>query len=234
MKILSSILALAICMSAFAQEVDITESPQITVTGSGTVYATPDEALLSFSVINSNDDIQVARQENQKISAEVITYLKQQGIADKHIQTQYMRVGKRHRNSHADGNGKYEASQSISICIDDLTRFEDIMAGLLATGVNNLGSPTFRSTELQKHKDEARKKAVASAKRKAQLLATELGQSIGDAIIIQEGAGGGINRQGAYANFGDSAPSGGSEAGFAPGQLEVKSSVTVSFRLFQK
>ncbi len=97
-----------------------------------------------------------------------------------------------------------------------------------------MNGPTFRTTELRKHKDAARKKAVVAAREKAELLAQELGQSIGKAIIIEEVS---ANRwggnQNAYANTSMDQTSGGEseEVGFAPGQLEIKATVQVSFVL---
>lgn len=221
-------------LTSFAQS--NTDISIISTRGTATVYVEPDEALLNFSIITEGEDLREARQMNSEISKRTISYLKEAGIEAKHIQTRYLNVGVRYRN-YRDKNTRYfEASQSFNVCVTDLDRYEEIMLGLLEEGIHNLSSPTFRTTKLRETKDEARRKAIVAAREKAEMLAQELGQSIGKAHsiteVVAENNPWGQN-QNSYANSVTdiNATAISSNAGFAPGQLEIKASIDVSFRI---
>lgn len=205
----------------------------VSTEGTAVVYAAPDEILMGFQLISKDAVLKVARAENAEKSKAAISFLKSMGIAARHIQTQYVSIRPvtKHKSNVVD---YFEARQSIQICIDDLTKYDAVVDGLIAVGVTVLNGPTFRNTEIRKYKDEARKKAIIAAKEKAQLLASTLGQRIGKAYKISEARYANNQRQNAYANFRseESAEADiSSEEAFAPGQLEVRASINVSFYL---
>ena len=207
----------------------------ITTTGEAIIYAAPDEIRMTLGIETTGVEISKTKAENNKISTETIKYLKTQGIASQHIQTQYLRVSKIHRGGvMVDGVlHKFSANQTIYICIKDLKKYGVIVDGLLEIGVTSVSGPQFRNTNIRKYKDEARVEAIKAAKEKAKLLADALGQSVGPAHQIKEvNLGRNRNNQGAYATGGDNTsvePEG--ELSFAPGQLEVQARVEVSFLL---
>jgi len=102
----------------------------------------------------------------------------------------------------------------------------------------------FRTTELRKHRDEARALAIKAAQEKAAALAGELGQTIGQPITISENQSswwswygswwgyrwGGSATQNVVQNAGGSGATLGDSA-LAPGQIAVNASVTVEFEL---
>jgi len=237
MRILILLFTCALCLQG-VQAQDKNETPLIHTRGTASVYVEPDEALINFSVDTRGKDLQDARAQNERISRETITYLKAQGIEAKHIQTQRLTVGKRYDDHRRKEETRYYyASQSFDVCIKDLDKYEEIMMGLLGLEIENLGSPVFRTTRLREIKDEARVKAVIAAKEKAQLISATLEQRIGAAYEIREVSQSynpwNNQNQNAYANTVQETAGSGShmESGFAPGQLEIKASVDVSFRL---
>jgi len=228
---MKTLLPLFLLMFSSVNAQDVRSLATITTQGIATVYAVPDEVLVSFSVNTYDDDIEKVREENRIQSAAVIAYLKGAGVEERHIQTQYMHIGDRYRQNR-DGLGKFEARQSFNVCIKKLSTYEDILSGLLKAGVTSINGPYYRSTEMRKHKDEARKKAIVAAKEKAVMLSKELGQSIGHAVDIREvnanswGAG-----KNAYANDFSESGNPASINGFAAGQMEFKATIEVSFTL---
>ncbi len=222
------------CAFAFSQTLAGTSDKSlVTTTGEATVYAAPDEIQLSLTILESGQTVQEARAKNKQVSARAIAFLRKSGIAEPHIQTQYQYINPVKERHPSNTVIRYDASQSIEICIKDLSKYEAIVDGLLDLGVSRIGSPIFRTTESRKHKDEARKQAIRAAKEKAEMLAKELGQSIGKAHVITEVTYSYFDRGNAYSNFigGDSGGSGSSGASFAPGQLEIKATISVSFLL---
>lgn len=98
----------------------------------------------------------------------------------------------------------------------------------------------FRTTELRKHKDEARVLAVKAAREKANDLAGELDQKVGIPYSIEEIPSGGQswNRLGVRRGGGgiqnitmEESGSAGSYATIALGQIKISAMVAVSFEL---
>ena len=81
----------------------------------------------------------------------------------------------------------YVASQSITIALKDLKKYEDLLQGLLSSGINRIDGVDFKTSKLESLEAEARKKAMLNAKMKATEYATVLGQQIGPALQISEG-----------------------------------------------
>ena len=72
----------------------------------------------------------------------------------------------------------YEVRRQFGITITKLDSFEKIYRGLIKAGINDIGGIQFESTDLRKHKDAARLKAITAAKEKAQALAGALGAKL--------------------------------------------------------
>lgn len=205
----------------------------ITTSGEAVVYAVPDEILLSFTITTNDEEIKKAREKNRKKAQSAIEYLKNEaGISAPHIQTQYMSLRPKDQFK-SQKIPYYIASQTISICITDLSKFENIIDNLLEKGITSINAPIFRTTESRKYKDEARIKAIIAAKEKAELLAGTLGQKLGQAHSINEiGNNWNASRANAYANSFDGVGTSQSTGeGFAPGQLEIRATVEVAFLL---
>lgn len=226
-----SIFTLLYLLPFFSLAQNLREPSIVKTVGEAVVYAAPNEVLLSFTVKTTNVEVVEAKKENTQISKKAIQFLRQQGISEQHIQTQYMTVYT-DKNRHPKlPNANYLVSQRIEICIQNIASFEKIMDGLLERGIYNIHGPTFRNTKIKSFKNKARKKAVQAAKEKATLLANELGQKIGSAYQIKEVLSNFSNNQSGYGtsevdmNF--------DETSFAPGQLEVRAKVEVSFYLLK-
>ena len=162
----------------------------------------------------------------------VIKYLKSEGIAEKNINTNYMNLNKRY--NYNDKTYTYVANQAISITLEDISKYESIMKGLLENGLNGINGIEFESSEIEKHKAEARRKAVLNAKEKAEALAKPLGQTVGKAYKISEGSSN--NYQPVYGamRIKGSADEASNQETMAPGEMEISIDVNVSFQLLME
>ncbi len=119
---------------------------------------------------------------------------------------------------------------------------EDLVAAALKTGVNRVNGISFQTTELRKHRDQARLLAVRAAKEKAGMMAGALAEKVGRVHEIQElrsdtfnwydwwwGSSQGRMTQNAVQNAGG--PSQAVDGTLAPGQISVRATVSVSFEL---
>ena len=202
----------------------------ITVSGKSTVYITPDEALLSFSIITCHDQLSKARTENTSISKNILSFLTDENVDEKCAQAKHIKIGENYINDKNPNNEKkYQATQNINVCITDFTRLDNIIDGLFAFEIANLKGPSFRSTKLEKAKDSAIRNALTTAKIKAENMAKVYGKSTGRPLKIEEIQEDHqtlrIDRETRNTSMEDSP----SEPSFADGQIEISAQVSVQF-----
>jgi len=158
--------------------------PLVTVMGEGIVKVVPDLVTINVSVESQGKKAQEVKNANDALVDTVLQFLKKSGITRKEVQTQYVRLNKSY-----DYNTKtysYNASQSITILLLDITNYEKIISGLMESGINRIDGINFGSSSIDALKSEARIKAVADAKMKATEYANVLNQKVGKAIQISE------------------------------------------------
>jgi len=225
MKTLATILILTMTLSMNAQN---HVQPTVEVSGEGTVTVVPDEATVTVRVENTGSDAATVKQENDRTISNVFAFLKKMKIEDKNVKSEYIRLSKNYEYNTKTYN--YAANQSISIQLKDLKKYEELMNGLLQTGINRIDNVSFSSSKVKDLESQARKKAVENAKMKATEYASVLGQSIGKAVRISE-----FNQVNTPQPlmYKSSAMREGDSAGqtMAPGEMEISMTVNVSFIL---
>ncbi len=160
------------------------KKPSIDVSGEGIVTIIPDQVSIKVRVENTGRDAKSVKMENDRIVDQVFQSLKKNNIDAKDIQTEYVRLNKNYEYNTKTYN--YAANQSISIRLKDLSKYEVVMNSLLESGINRVDDVSFASSKQAQLEQEARKKAVANAKMKAQDYAGVLSQEVGKAIHISE------------------------------------------------
>ncbi len=226
MKTLHTLLILAICTTMTAQP---TNQNTVDVTGEGVVKVVPDEVTIRVRVENTGKDPKALKETNDNVVNEVLSFLKRSGIPDKDVSTEYVRLSKNYEYNTKTYN--YAANQSISVMLRDLSRYETIMNGLMESGINRIDGVAFSSSQKSALESEARKKAVANAKMKAEEYASVLNQTIGKAVSISE-----FRQQYTPGPMYRSAMAMESDGGaakqtLAPGEMEIRTTVNVSFIL---
>lgn len=207
----------------------------ITVTGEAEIKVVPNEIILTFGVEKWNKELNIAKTENDQIVQKVFQVAKEYGIESKNIQTDYLDIQPRYEHQYERRKFiGYFVTKSIVITLKETSKFENFLSDVLETGVNYVRGVKFQTTELRKHKDQARALAIKAAKEKAQNLAAELGQTVERPYSIQENfanlqvLGGNTMTQNVVQRVGGSSESGVSTA---LGQIKVNAKVVVSFEL---
>ncbi len=226
------ILLIAIVTGFGMQAQNTTNNYGIHVTGKGVVKVTPDKVTIKSQIEHEGQSATAVKSQNDEVVDKVIKYLKSGGIAEKNINTNYINLNKRY--NYNDKTYTYVANQAISITLEDIRKYETIMKGLLENGLNGINGIEFESSNIEKHKAEARKKAVLNAKEKAEALAEPLGQTVGKAFMISEGSGN--NYQPVYRAMEMKASSdqASNQETIAPGEMEVSIEVSVAFQLLME
>src|SRR4030065_2385 len=186
---LTTLLALIVICSIRAQQFD--DRPKITVNGEAVVMVQPDQIVINFGIETWDKDIMVAKQKNNEIMKRAMTVIKESGIPDKDIQTDYLSVEPRYNNNYEkkDLIG-YFIRNTFVVTMSDPEKVEDLVTAVLQSGVNYIHGINFQSTEFKKYREQARELALNAAKEKAEKMAGALGQLIGDPVQINEGYGG--------------------------------------------
>jgi uncharacterized protein YggE len=244
--ITSVALILVFALSAWAEGQSTSQEPRtITVTGDAEVRVVPDEVILTLGVETWDKNLDLAKRQNDEIVSRILALTADYGIAAEHVQTDYVNIEPRYRNGYYEERDfiGYFVHKNVVVTLRDLSRFEDLFADALEAGVNYVHGVEFRTTELRKHRDEARALAIEAAQEKATALATELGQAVGDPLTIAEEHNGwwsGYNAwwgarwgstmtQNVIQEVGGSALTG--DSSVAPGQINVNARVSVTFEL---
>lgn len=249
MKIISKVLLvvlISISIIDFSFAADDPKPRLITVTGDADVRVVPDEVILTIGVETINVNLKTAKNENDKRIQEILKVAGKYKIKDKHIQTDHVSIEPRYENQYSNQRRKfigYFVRKNIVLILRDTKKFENVLSGVLEAGANYIHGIQFRTTELRKHKDQARSLAIKAAKEKAIDLAKELGQKIGKPYAIQELQSGWWHpygswwgsrwRSGMAQNVVQNAGGGSSQSNdtIALGQIKINAKVTVSFEL---
>lgn len=223
MKNILLFFALLIALGVQSQEKD----RLVNVIGEGIVTVVPDKILIRASVEHSGDSIGQVKAQNDAVASEILEYLESQGIPSENIRTEFLRLNKQY--DYNTKQYKYNATQTISIKLDDLGNYEAIMSGLLQSGLNRIDFIEFLSSREEEFESEARRKAVLSARQKAEEFSEALGQEIGKALEINEIESNGFQpvSRSSVMKMEDS----GARETIAPGELEIKVRVRVGFLL---
>lgn len=161
----------------------------VTVSGDARVTAKPDTATVSISVVTQNKNATEAQQQNANQTTAVINALKSAAGSGAEIETSGytltpQRVYKENQPPTIVG---YEARNSITVTLKDLTRVGAVIDASAGAGANNIDNVAFSLRQDR----EARAKALADATREAIGKANTLAQVLGGRVVkitaVQEG-----------------------------------------------
>lgn len=172
-----------------AADADKPRERTISVSASGTVVADPDLAYISTGVVSEADTAKDALARNTTAMARLIDALKALRVAAKDIQTANLNVSPRYTQP-KDGrpstiNG-YQVVNQVRLTVRDIKRLGELLDQAIVLGANQVHGISFDVAGAETLKDEARKQAMANAKRRAELYATAAGVSLGEVLSIAE------------------------------------------------
>ncbi|MCX7922908.1 MAG: SIMPL domain-containing protein [Clostridia bacterium] len=168
---------------------DVTQSRTISVTGTADVMVAPDEVDITVGIETRNADFQRAKSENDENSKKVIEVTKKYGINSKYVQSDFIRTYPSYDYEKYNETSKvayYNVQKRIIIKLKEIGKFEALISDLMSNEGVSIQNIEFRSTEMAKFKNEARKLAIKAAKDKAKLLTGEIGSGITKPVTINE------------------------------------------------
>jgi uncharacterized protein YggE len=209
----------------------------VTAIGEAEVRVVPDLVEIVVGVQTENATLAAAQKENSVAVAAVVEEAKRRGVDPAQIQTEYVTIW----DNSAYGVVKHTVGRTIVITSTDIAKFESLYPALLDAGANRVHRVRFMTSELRRHRDEARTLACKAAREKAELMAKSLGRTLGDArAIVESPSDDWWSSYGSWWGWGAQqsqnvvqsagAPSM-SDQSIAPGQITVRARVTVTFDL---
>lgn len=239
-KLLSLVALLAVSVAACttAKAAPGSESPAaartITVVGEGKVSLMPDIATINVGAEARADTASEAKAEVDARMAAIAAALQEAGVAEKDIQTSHYSIHYEQepmpsmlREGPAPENqGGYRVSNMVQVIVRDVEKAGDVLDAVVQAGANQVYGVNFTVSDESTWQSEARAKAMADARSRAQELAglakVELGgvlsvsEVIGSSSVpvpvmaVERGMGGG---------------------GIAPGELELGTQIQVTFAI---
>ena len=166
---------------------------RLTVTGEGMAAAAPDMAIITLGATAEAKSAKDAMDETSAITQAILGRLEEAGIAPRDKQTSDLSLTPlwSHRNA-SDSRPRiegYQASNRITLRVRDLERLGGVLDAVLTDGANQLGGLTFTLQDPGPLTDEARRRAVADARAKAELYAEAAGVELGALISLNEEGG---------------------------------------------
>jgi len=207
---------------------DAPEKRTISLSATGAVKTTPDKVDISTGVTTEGQTAREALTKNTDAMTKVVEGLKSAGIEPKDIQTTNFSVSpiyEQRKQGQAAFITGYRVTNQVHIIVHDTEKLGEILDKVVTLGANQIDSVRFEVSDLEQRKDDARRRAMRNAIRRATLYAQAGGAHLGDVLRINERvSGSGRNPTFQSRIAATSAP-------IAPGQLELTVSVDVTWAL---
>jgi len=222
----SPVLAQAV-QPGFAQPVTGT---RLDISATGEVSRVPDIAVISAGVVTRAPTAVAALADNAARMERVRAALKRAGIADRDIQTSNVSLNPDYRyaeNQPPQLTG-YNATNNVNVRFRDIRSTGRILDALVAEGANQLNGPSLTVDKPEAALDEARAKAIANGRARAEVYARSLGMRVVRLLSVSESSG--------YAGGpipmarGDIAQMA-AKTEIAPGEQQLQVTVSMSFEL---
>jgi uncharacterized protein YggE len=159
----------------------------ISVSGTGTVTATPDIAVADIAISVEGATAKGAQDDANKKSKSVVDYLKKAGIKEADIKTSGYNIYPQY--DYTNGLNRirgYQVTQSLTVKIRDMDKANTVVDGVVGAGANQVNSLRFEVDKPELLKSEARKKAIDDANTKADELRDQLGVRLGKIVSFSE------------------------------------------------
>ncbi|MES2811046.1 MAG: SIMPL domain-containing protein [Bacteroidota bacterium] len=179
------IVTLLMVVSVMTQAQDQKQQvPQISVSGEGKIKIAPDQGIITLGVENTGKDAAEVKKANDITIEKVIKYIKKNNIPQTDFQTTNVSLYKNYDYEKKKYN--FTASQSITIKLKDLKKYDEFMMNVTDTGITNIHGVEFKSSKMEETEREARKLAILNAKQKANDFVSALGQKVGRVLLITD------------------------------------------------
>jgi uncharacterized protein YggE len=196
-KLLIAALALGVAglpSAAVAQQSTINQTiagTRLDINTSGEVTRVPDVAVISAGVVSRSSMASGALQDAANRMSRALAALKGAGVEDRDIQTSNVNLNPEYRyeSNQPPQLVGYTASNTVSVRFRDIRSSGKILDALVAQGANQINGPILTVDKPEAALDEARAKAIAAGRARAELYARSLGLRVVRVVSVNESGG---------------------------------------------
>jgi uncharacterized protein YggE len=186
--------ALSWTAPAAAQQASITQSiagTRLDITATGEVTRVPDVAIISAGVVSRAATASAAMQDAANRMDRVLAALKRAGVESRDIQTSSVNLNPEYRypENQSPQLVGYQASNTVTVRFRDIRNSGKILDALVSEGANQINGPSLTVDKPEAALDEARAKAVAEGRARAELYARSLGLHVARVVAVSESGG---------------------------------------------
>lgn len=168
-----------------------TASADISVSGTGTVSATPDVAYISVGVVTENSDAGKALAENNSKMEKAFKLLDDRGIKKSELQTSRFSIEPRYSTTKSGDQpgvklSGYVVTNQLTVTLYDKSLVGQVITDLTKDGVNRIDNIAFGIRDREALQDKARLLAIQDAKKKAEQMAAALDVTVGKVKEVSE------------------------------------------------
>jgi len=163
----------------------------IVVQGEGEAQAAPDLAVLRVGVEAHRPTMAEAREASASAQTRILDAVRALGVAAADVQTEQLTLAPDYEYGEAGRRLRgYVATNVVSVRIRDVARAGEIVDATVGAAGDDarVDGVAFEIEDGTALRAEARRRAVADARAKAEQLAAELGGRVGDPIFVEETA----------------------------------------------
>ena len=213
-----------------------TQQQGIWVNGTGEVQVEPDIFNLSLGIVSQEDTLSAAQAAAAAAMAKVLDTLKDNGVADKDIQTSRFnvrQVTQWNREKEENEVTGYEVSNMVNVKVREIDQAGTVIDAVVAAGgdLTRINSMGFAIDDDSEYRDEARELAAEDAKARAEQLAKLSGVKLGRATYVTESS---YSQPIIYRSFAEAAApamDGDATTSIVPGELTVTVSVQIVYAI---
>ena len=171
---------MVMCNTGVALAEDSAIVRTITVSGSADISVIPDMVVFRFGVEMEDQNLDKVKVKSDSILNDALSVTRKYAIAKEDVKTDYINIRPRYRNEER----YYYVQRTVTVTLRKLDKFDKFLNDLMASGINTVYSIQFVSSEAERFQDDALILAVKDARSKAELIAKELGLSVGKALKV--------------------------------------------------
>jgi uncharacterized protein YggE len=164
---------------------------RLDINATGEVTRVPDVAIITAGVVSRSATATGALQDTAGRMQRVLGALKRAGVGDRDIQTSNVNLNPEYRypENQSPQLVGYTASNNVTIRFRDIQSSGKILDALVAQGANQINGPSLTVDKPEAALDEARGKAIAIGRARAELYAHSIGMRVARLVAVNESGG---------------------------------------------
>jgi len=210
--------------------------PVLIASGNASVMAVPDQATVRLGIVRQAAVAQTAQEQANTAAQEILNAVQKAGVSANQIQTARLVLTpvyapRAPESRDAPRIVAYNATNTISIRLDNLSIVGAVIDAGLKAGANQLEGVVFGLRNDLPSRQQALRQAVEEARSKAQVMAEAARVGLGEVLEVSEGGVSILDHEPVFAGRVMAAAV---APPVSPGEIEVRASVTIRYRITGK